>query len=190
MQILVLSQSHARRAEVERFIADVYQQHYGASLPAFPSTLISLIDRNGQCLCASGLRFAEAGFFSECYLDQPIEELLARATGHSVPRDRIFEVSGLASRAPRRAAQFLRYIVSYGEAAGFDWAFFTATARLRGLLCVLGLPALILGDADKQRAQNPHLWGSYYDEGPRVCAISRSAAQAYLGRHVGSLTHA
>lgn len=190
MQILVLTQNHARRTEIELFIADVYRRHYGASLPTFPSNLIALIGRDGQCLCASGLRFAETGFFSECYLDQPIEDVLSEVSGGPVRRERIFEVSGLASRAPQRAAQFLRYIVSYGESAGFDWAFFTATARLRGLLCILGLPVLILGDADKQRAENPDIWGSYYDGRPLVCAISRSAAQAYLSGEVRSLAHA
>jgi Thermostable hemolysin len=190
VQILVVTQSHARRSEIERFIADVYRRHYGASLPAYPPTLIALIGRNGQCLCASGLRFAESGFFSECYLDHPIEHLLAEASGAPVRRERIFEVSGLASRAPQRAAQFLRYIVAYGESAGFDWAFFTATTRLRGLLCVLGLPVLVLGDADKQRAANPHIWGSYYDGGPLVCAISRSAAQAYLNGQTRSPVYA
>lgn len=189
MQILVVSQDHARRAEVERFIADVYRQHYGASVPAFPATLIALLGKSGECICASGLRFADTGFFSECYLDQPIEELLSQAAGRAVHRESIFEVSGLASRAPQKAAQFLRYIVSYGERAEFDWAFFTATARLRGLLSVLGLPMLMLGDADKQRANNPRIWGSYYEGGPRVCAISRSAAQAYLSHKAESLTH-
>ncbi|MCK9911492.1 thermostable hemolysin, partial [Microbacteriaceae bacterium K1510] len=67
MQILILTQSHARRSEVEHFIADVYRRHYGASVVSFPPTLIALLGRDGECLCASGLRFAEAGFFSECY---------------------------------------------------------------------------------------------------------------------------
>lgn len=190
MQILVLTQSHARQFEVEDFIADVYRRHYDAAVPAFPPTLIALIGRDGECLCACGLRFAETGFFSECYFNQPIEQLLAQAAGAGVRRERIFEVSGLAGRAPQRSAQFLRYIVSYGEAAGFDWAFFTATARLRDLLCVLGLPVLILGEADKRRALNPHVWGTYYDGAPLVCAISRSAAQVYLSGQRRSLVHA
>jgi Thermostable hemolysin len=190
VQILVLTQSHARRSEVEDFIADVYCRHYGATVPTFPPTLIALIGSDGQFLCASGLRFAETGFFSECYLDQPIEGLLAQASGAAVRRERIFEVSGLASRAPQRSAQFLRYIVSYGESAGFDWAFFTATARLRDLLRALGLPMLILCDADKRRAQSPHVWGSYYDGAPLVCAISRSSAQVYLNGQVRSPVHA
>lgn len=190
MQILVLTQSHPRRAEAERFIADVYRLHYQASVPTFPPTLVGLFGTNGQCLCASGLRYAETGFFSECYLDQPIEVLLGDATGKPVQRERIFEVSGLSSRAPQRAAQFLRYVVAYGENAGFDWAFFTATKRLRGLLCVLGLPPLILGRADRVRAQDAQAWGSYYDSEPLVCAISRADAQAYLDGLTRSAVHA
>lgn len=190
MQILVVSsQDHARRAEVEDFIADVYRQHYGACVPTFPQTLIALLGQSGECVCASGLRFAETGFFSECYLDQPIETLLTRATGRAVRRSSIFEVSGLASRAPRNSAQFLRYIVSYGKRAEFDWAFFTATSRLRCLLGVLGLPVLMLGEAEKQRANNPRVWGSYYDRRPQVCAISRATAQGFLNSKPASLGH-
>lgn len=190
VQIIVVTQSHARRSEVEHFIADVYRRHYGASVPEFPPTLLALLGRDGNWLCASGLRFAESDFFSECYLDEPIEILLARASGAAVNRESIFEVSGLASRAPARAAQFLHYIVSYGDTAGFDWAFFTATKRLRSLLSALGLPHIALGDAYKQRAQNPQVWGSYYDGAPLVCAVSRSAAQIYLNKQTSTVVHA
>lgn len=190
MQILVLSQRHSRRAEIEHFIVDVYRRHYGASVPAFPAILLALLGRDGNCQCASGLRFANTGFFSECYLDRPIEELLAQASGVRVYRERIFEVSGLASRAPQRSAQFLRYIVSYGETAGFDWAFFTATERLRDLLAALGLPILMLSAADRDRAQSPNSWGSYYDRAPMVCAVSRHAAQIYMNEQSRSMVHA
>lgn len=190
MQILVLTQNHARRAEVENFIAGVYRGHYAASVPAFPPTLIALLGRRGDWLCAAGLRFSETGFFSECYLDQPAEVQLARASGVSVRREQIFEVSALASRAPQRAAQFLHYIVSYGEAAGFEWAFFTATERLRDLLSALGLPFLILGDADKRRVRTPDVWGSYYDCAPLVCAVGRSAARMYIEGSARSVAHA
>jgi hypothetical protein len=190
VQIIVLTQTHPRRAEIEAFITDVYRRHYGASVPAFPPTLLALTGRNDECLCASGLRYAETGFFSECYLDGPIEKLLSEAADSPVRRERIFEVSGLASRAPHRSAQFLRCIVSYGEGAGFDWAFFTATARLRGLLRALGLPMLVLGEARRQRAQNPQAWGSYYQGAPLVCAISRSVAKAYLSGQARSSVHA
>lgn len=190
MQILVVTQGHARRSEVERFIANVYRRHYDAAVQTFPPTLLALIGSNDQCLCASGLRFSETGFFSECYLDEPIEALLSRDTGSQIRRDRIFEVSGLASRAPQRAAQFLRYVVSYGESAGFDWAFFTATQRLRGLLGALGLPPLVLGRADHRRAVNAETWGTYYDSEPLVCAINRYAARSYLERETRSAVHA
>jgi Thermostable hemolysin len=180
VQILVISESHARRSEVERFIADVYRDHYSASVPSFPPHLIAMLDGSGECLCASGLRFGETGFFSERYLDLPIERLLSRVARVPVRRESIFEVTGLASRAPHRATQFLRYVVAYGELAGFDWAFFTATNRLRELLGRLGLPPLALAPADPNRLDNAQVWGSYYSAAPVVCAINRTAAREFL----------
>lgn len=190
MQILVLSERHACRPEVERFIADVYRDHYAASVPSFPPHLIALFDRGGECLCASGLRFAETGFFSERYLDIPIEQLLSQATRAPIRRESIFEVSGLASRAPHRATQFLRYVVSYGELAGFDWAFFTATNRLRALLRHLGLAPLALTPADPKRLGDAQVWGSYYDAAPVVCAVHRTSARDFLAGQTRRAAHA
>jgi len=190
VQILVLSESHARRSEIERFIAEVYRDHYGATVPSFPPDLIAMLGRSGECLCASGLRFGETGFFSERYLDMPIEQLLSREAGIPVRRESIFEVSGLASRAPHRATQFLRYVVSYGELAGFDWAFFTATNRLRALLRHVGLPPLALSPADPGRLDNARVWGSYYSAEPVVCAINRMAAREFLGGQARRVAHA
>ncbi len=151
MQILVVPREHELRAHIERFIAEVYRAHYQASVTTFPPDLIAMVDEDGQCICASGLRYADTGFFSECYLDAPVEQALSQAAGCAVPRERIFEVTGLASRDPRVATRFLRHVVAYGERAGFDWAFFTATQRLRELLDRINLSPLPLAVADPAR---------------------------------------
>jgi hypothetical protein len=190
VQILVLSESNARRSEVERFITDVYRDHYAASVPSFSPDLIAMLGKSGECLCASGLRFSESGFFSERYLDMPIEGRLSQETRTTVRRESIFEVTGLASRAPHRATQFLHYVVAYGELAGFDWAFFTATSRLRNLLSVLGLPPLVLAPADPRRLDNAEVWGSYYSAAPVVCAINRTAACDFLSAPTRRAVHA
>ena len=182
MQIITLPESHSRRLEVEHFIAHVYRDHYSATVPQFPRDLIALLDANGDFLCASGLRFAHTGYFSECYLDEPIELALSRATGKQVRRSSIFEVTGLASRAPRVATRFLRSVVAYGELAGFDWAFFTATHRLRELLNRINLPPLALAVADPERVPDAQVWGSYYSSAPIVCAVARGAASTFLAR--------
>lgn len=182
MQLFVVSRGHALRAQIERFIADVYRDHYSASVASFPPDLVAMFSDEGECICAAGLRFAESGFFSECYLDVPIEQALSEAICKSVRRSSVFEVTGLASRAPRAAMSFLRRIVAYGELAGFDWAFFTATDRLRELLGLIGLPPLALAPADPKRLQNSEIWGSYYAAAPVVCAINRGAASNFLSR--------
>ena len=182
MQLFVVSRRHALRSEVERFIADVYRDHYSASVASFPADLIAMFSNGGECVCASGLRFAATGFFSECYLDMPIEQALSEAAGKSVRRSSVFEVTGLASSAPRVATLFLRRIVAYGELAGFDWGFFTATNRLRELLGRIGLPPLALASADPKRLPNAEIWGSYYAAAPVVCAINRGAATNFLSR--------
>jgi hypothetical protein len=190
VQILVVSRESHLRAKVERFISEVYRDHYAASLTSFPSDLIALFGNDGECLCASGLRYAHTGFFSECYLDVPIEQALSRATGRRVERSSIFEVTGLASRAPRMATKFLRRVVAYGELAGFDWAFFTATERLRELLNRIDLPPLALAAADPDRVGNAGIWGSYYASAPIVCAVSRSSAAGFLSRKPAEAAYA
>jgi hypothetical protein len=190
VQIITLPETHFRRPEVERFIADVYRDHYSASVPHFARDLVAMLDSDGEFLCASGLRFAETGFFSECYLDVPIEQALSKATGRQVRRNAIFEVTGLASRAPRAATRFLRGVVAYGELAGFDWAFFTATHRLRELLNRINLPPIALAIADPERVPDAQAWGSYYASAPIVCAVGRGAASTFLARDANEAAYA
>lgn len=189
MTIIVVSRDHAERGRVERFIGKVYAHHYGAEITSFPDHLVALMDRNGAIECASGLRFAETGFFSECYLDQPIEDVLAPIAGGIVARDSVFEVTSLASTAPHSSTRFLRRIVAYGEFAGFSWAFFTATERLRALLQRVELPVATLAPAVRHRVADPAAWGSYYESNPHVCAVDRAAAAAFLAQRREPVVH-
>jgi len=190
VQILVVPREHELRGDIESFVARIYREHYQATVSAFPPDLIAMTGEDGQCLCASGLRYAETGFFSECYLDEPVEEALSQAAGRPIARNRIFEVTGLASADPRMASRFLRHVVAYGERAGFDWAFFTATQRLRQLLERIRLPSLPLAIADPARVENSEIWGSYYAAAPLVCAVNRSAASDFLAPQAPRLAHA
>ncbi len=189
MQILVVPKEHEFRGKIEGFIAEVYRAHYQASVTTFPADLIAMLSDDGECICASGLRYADTGFFSECYLDAAVEQALSQAAGCRVPRERIFEVTGLASRDPHAATRFLRHVVAYGERAGFDWAFFTATQRLRALLDRIKLAPLPLAIADPARVPSPETWGSYYAAAPLVCAVNRSAAAAFLAPRVPRAAH-
>ena len=83
MNLLVVPEQHALRGAAERFIVDVYKTHYQAAIPSFPPILVAMPESDGRLLCASGLRFARTGFFSDAYLDIPIELALAKSTGRS-----------------------------------------------------------------------------------------------------------
>jgi Thermostable hemolysin len=185
---LTPSDDHLRPA-AERLISEVYARHYGARVTALPNTLVTMVEGEGTVRCAAGLRLASDGFFSEAYLDAPIETLLSALRREPARRDKIFEVTSLASEAPYLVGSFLRKIIACGEAAGFDWAFFTATAPLKALIERMNLQLIALAEAESLRVSNPEIWGSYYAFAPRVYAVHRDHTALCLRRHAGSAAH-
>ena len=175
MRVTLTPRDDVLRPAAERLITELYARHYAARIAAFPDTLVTLVGTDGAVHCAAGLRFAAEGFFSEAYLDAPAEVVLSALRRTPVRRDNIFEVTSLASRAPHLVGDFVRKIIAGGEAAGFDWAFFTATAPLKTLLERLRLNLTPLADASNTRVPNPGMWGSYYAFAPRVYAVHRDS---------------
>ncbi len=189
MRVTLTPRDDSLRPAAERLITETYARHYGARIAAFPDTLVALIGSDGTVCCAAGLRFAAEGFFSEAYLDGPVDALLSALRHAPVRREKIFEVTSLASRAPHLVGGFLRKIIACGEAAGFEWAFFTATAPLKALLERMRLLLLPLAEADSSRVANPQSWGSYYAFAPRVYAVHRDSIGLCLGREAGAVAH-
>lgn len=177
--IRIVRPPHTLRVRVEACISDVYERAFGASDLAFPRRLVAWLDDADHPVCAAGLRKAADGFFSEIYLDSPIEQVLLMRTGETVARNRIFEVTTLASRNPEVSPLFIRQLALLGKVAGFEWSFFTATTRLRKLLCQLGIPIVELAAADPTRVANLDSWGSYYTQSPLVCAVSKQGLDGW-----------
>ena len=189
MRIIFTPRYDNWRPAVERLIGETYATHYGARIATFPDTLVAMVGTDGAVCCAAGLRFAAEGFFSEAYLDAPVDTLLSALRPAPVRREKIFEVTSLACRTPHLAGSFLRKIVACGEAAGFEWSFFTATAPLKALLERLRLPLLPLAEADSSRVANPQCWGSYYAFAPRVYAVHRDSIGFCLRREAGAVAY-
>jgi Thermostable hemolysin len=189
MRAAVVARDHALRPAAERLIAEVYARHYSARIRAFPATLVAMISDDGAVLSAAGLRLAADGFFSECYLEAPVDVVLSALSRYPVRREKILEVTSLASRSPHTVGSFLRKIIACGEAAGFEWAFFTATAPLKALLERMSLPLVPLAAADRSRVPNPDAWGSYYALAPSVYAVHRDVVGARVGRDFGAAAH-
>lgn len=181
---------HPRRAETEDAIRAAFRREHDARLAGFPRTLVAQIDERGV-VCAAALRFAEDGFFSERYLEGPVEETVSRHSGVRAERDTLAEVGSLASARPGQVWSLVGGVIHHLHGLGIRWAVFTATARLRTLLRWSGVPLIELAAADPSRVEDPDDWGGYYHHDPRVMAVGehmvgpllapRSSSQRRLG---------
>jgi hypothetical protein len=170
-QAHVVERWDARRSEAEDFVRDVYARQYGAEIVTFAPRLLLREGEDGEILCVAGLRLPGNGFFSEVYLDEPVETALARVTGRAVRRGDVYEVTTLASRSPRDMAPFIDDIIGFGAEHGLSWAFFTLTQRLGLLVRRRGLTLLPLAEARADRVADAATWGSYYATAPTVYGV-------------------
>src|ERR1700738_2512184 len=188
-ETIVIRETHPLRVVAETFIRNVYAAEYGAQLETFPSRIFSLLNDHDEIACAAGVRFQEDGFFSERYLDSPVEQALSVASKRAIARGEISEVTPFASRAPRATVGFIDSVGRFGEANGFAWSFFTLTRRLHRLVERLGHPLTHLADADYRRIPDHERWGTYYASEPKVFAIARPrlGLDGHDGQCAGSL---
>lgn len=160
------------REEVERFIAEVYRDRFGADVRAFAPVLVCRRSPDGVLWAAAGYRPADAGaLFLERYLDMPVDQALATGRGE------IVEVGHLAAS---RAGEGRRLILQLGRLlarSGFHWAVSTMTEELRHLFQRLGVAQRTLGVADPARlGADAARWGGYYEHHPVVLASAIGTA--------------
>ncbi|MGO9173646.1 MAG: thermostable hemolysin [Rhodomicrobium sp.] len=180
MKLVELTTEHPLMPAAYRLIRAVYSLSYDAHVTSVPRTVIALVDRQDKIHAAAGFRDSSEPYFSEYYLDAPVDAVIGRVTRTRIDRDKIVEVSSLASRTPAISVRFTRELVLYGEELGYDWAFFTATSRLEKLLRRMRLPLISLGAASASRVPTPEIWGTYYETDPRVLAFGREQLTPFL----------
>ncbi len=111
----VVTPSDHLRARVEDEIRTTYWERFQARLARLPRTLVASVSTSGIIECAAGVRFSEHDFFSECYLDLPVEIALQHRFGLPVQRRRIIEVCNLAGRKPGRSQSFIASFIEFAE---------------------------------------------------------------------------
>ena len=171
---LQLTQAGAdpRRLALEDFIRQRFAEHYGARVRHFMPCLLGLHGDSGQVQGAVGLRSAQRRpLFLERYLDEPIEQAVARRGGCPVPREEIVEVGNLAAFGSASARLLIVALTDLLVAQGFRWVVFTGTQALLNSFQRLALEPLALGPADPARMGNELAdWGSYYASRPQLMA--------------------
>lgn len=181
MSLILAEPGHPARPLLEHAVSAVFQQEYGARLPAFPYRLLALMGASGP-QAVTGLRFAEDGLFSDVYLDGPAEQVVSAALGRPVRRDQIVEFSSMAAPQPGAALPLIVTAIRLCLAAGATVGLFTVTRRLRLLLRRSGLMCVDLGPARPDRLADAHRWGTYYLQDPRVVVVPVEALAGLLGR--------
>lgn len=166
------------RAEVERFIAGIYREHYGADVRGFAPLLVARRDGAGTLVAAAGYRPADQGpLFLERYLDRPVHEPLV------ADRARIVEVGHLAAARPGEGRKLILQLGPHLAGRGFQWVVSTLTEELRHLFLRLGIAPQALGVADPAvLGDEAARWGSYYDHKPVVLAGAIEPALQALAR--------
>jgi hypothetical protein len=159
------------RAAVERFVSEVYACRYGARIPSWAPELVS-VEVDGEIVAAAGWRDGRGSLYLERYLDEPLEQRIARFAGVAPPdRARIAEVGHLAAVRAGEGRRLMRRLGLRLASLGYEWIASTATPGVRAAFERLGVEVLELGRASAGAA-GPHAtaWGRYYDRGPTVVA--------------------
>lgn len=152
-----------------------FLQAHGAEITVPDMRLAIARSGNGAILGAAGMRDAARGFFSQVYLEDPVDQLLTHLSGSPVLPQEVIEVTSMACPHPAAALPLIEAVTAEGRRTGKYWGIFTATGPLMRLLRRTGVPLLPLAPARPHRLPDAARWGRYYQTDPWVRALQDSA---------------
>ena len=160
-----------RRAALEQFIHDVFNQAFGAELNSFYPNLLAFTT-GSQTRGVVGYRDGMVKpLFSEQYLDSPVENVIGVHLGNEIERRQLVEVGNLALAGRGEVRWVIAAMTVFLYAAGYRWVLFTAVKPLYNAFQRLGLKPVQIAKPDPERLpEGGSNWGSYYQAGPMVCA--------------------
>ncbi|WP_331742272.1 thermostable hemolysin (plasmid) [Streptomyces sp. NBC_00876] len=166
---------------------EVFAKQYQASVQPDPDAFLAFFEDAGdgteQALACAGLSFPEGDtpLLLERYLDAPVEDVLAIATGVAVKRSQVMQIGNVASVRASAGGEIIKAIPLIMACLGRPYAVMTMTGRLAALMKRLGCVFHPLVDAAKDRlsAEEADQWGSYYDTRP-VVGWAEAAEQSTL----------
>lgn len=170
-----------------------YSRNFDADIEPSPDCFIGCFeddDDGGQRVAAcSGMSFGDRRprFFSEQYLPDPIESMIARAENTPVSRSSIVEVGALASAGKRAGTELVQLLPVLIWCMGKRYVLCTATRPLRLLLEKNDIVLRPLGAASRESLpeQDSARWGNYYEQMPQVGYFSIAELTATFMRNTG-----
>ena len=167
----MISTSHRARKEVENFVSQSYKQHFGANLKSFFPEILCVREINsGKLIGAVGFRFAhQQKLFSECYLQKPVEQLIACHEIKPIERKKILELGNFAVENSKHIKTVITLASRIIKNSQADWTVYTLTLPIKFHFKKLDIELNSLGLADISAVNGAAAdWGSYYSYRPTV----------------------
>lgn len=171
LQMKLLSPADFERNEIEQFIKNGYIKHFGANLNKFSPIILAVIDfKTGRILGAVGLRYADSQpLFSENYLTDSIESLLAEMSKQSVRRKDIIELSHFVVDQGSDVNVVITLVGQFLKSLDVTWAVYTLSRPIKLAFQRLGIQLTHIQHAHPDALKNSTTdWGRYYDFKPAV----------------------
>jgi len=171
IQLLLVSPVDDQRAAVEQFIQQGYEKHFAARLVEFFPVILAVRDMTSQRIMgAVGMRYADdQNLFSERYLNQSIESLIANHEAVNVNRNSIIELGHFAVDRPADVNTVIPMIGRFLKSLDVSWAVYTLSRPIKTAFARLGIQLTHLQHAHPGALQNSLSdWGTYYDFKPAV----------------------
>lgn len=150
-----------------------YKRSYEAQIDPNPDHfIVCFADDEGEperaIACAGVTSAGSRKLFSEAYIDEPVETLVARSEDRVVTRNDIIEVGSLASEGYRAGTELVRILPILCWCLGRRYVLCTTTAQLRQMFHDAGMEFKSLQGArvDRLDSQQQDRWGSYYEQSP------------------------
>ncbi|KDM93191.1 thermostable hemolysin [Photobacterium galatheae] len=184
LTLVHIDRDHPFREKTERYIASRYASAFQARIHSFMPAFLALIDEHEQLLSVCGYQAADTGqLFLEQYLDQPAEQLMSERFGQTVDRSELIEFGQLAAFSKGMSSLHFTLIAEHLVQSGYHWCVFTATGPLQAMMRRLGLNPAVLAEASAERIPNADtIWGTYYQQQPRISGGSLSSGLAVLNQ--------
>jgi hypothetical protein len=162
------------RSQVEDFIQLSYHNHFAANLRSFFPLILAVSKVSDNSLIgALGVRYAdETQLFSECYLSNPIENMIvAHEKGEvkCINRRRIIELGNFVVRKTSDIKTVIPFIGKFIKSLDVEWAVYTLTRPIKAHFEKLGIELNFLNHAEASSVNDAaNNWGSYYKYKPAV----------------------
>lgn len=179
MKIKIISKSSKDWHQAVNLVRNKYLRTFNADVLPNPdyfwvSTLPSQRNNdnndNTQIVACVGMTFGYKKFFSEQYLDESIEQILARLEGKPVSRDRIAEIGSLGAIDYGIGSELLRSAYPIFRSLGKQYILCTATKPLKRILHKLSFhfEPIQISDYRRLGENAKEKWGKYYDKLPET----------------------